>query len=255
MAVSTAGPVVGGARSVGRDESGHAPVVLVVDDDRGLRALVHEILGARGFRSVEVDSGESALRVAADLRPDVVLLDLGLPDRGGLDVLVDLVTMGPGPVVVLSGRSSATDRVVGLDLGADDYITKPFSARELVARLNAVLRRTRVSDRPAPLRFGDLSIDEVAHRVTVADRRVDLTPKEFALVSFLARSPRQVFTRPQLLRQVWHSSTEWQQEATVTEHLHRLRMKLDAHHRERWIQTVRGVGYRFDPEGALTAVG
>jgi DNA-binding response OmpR family regulator len=207
------------------------------------------VLGDNGFLVTDAATGERAMELLAQHDPDVILLDLNLPDMSGLDVLVDVTKTRSTPVIVLSGRVGETDRVVGLDLGADDYITKPFSARELVARVNAAIRRRRRVDEASVLVFDDLVVDEHTHDVTVDGRPVTLTAKEFDLLAFLARSPRYVFTRAQLLVQVWGSSGEWQDDNTVAEHVHRLRRKLDPDNRDRWIETVRGVGYRFAPSG------
>jgi DNA-binding response OmpR family regulator len=220
-------------------------LVLVVDDDPDVRDVVSLALRESGFVVAEASNGEQVQQRLTEHTPDVILLDLGLPDVGGLDVLVDLTATSSTPVIVLSGRSGETDRVVGLDLGADDYIVKPFSSRELVARVAAALRRTS-RQRPDPTAvFGDLLIDERTREVKVSGASVELTAKEFDLLAFLARSPRQVFSRSQILQSVWRSASEWQDDSTVAEHIYRLRRKLDPRDRERWIKTVRGVGYRF----------
>ncbi len=225
--------------------AGSAAVVLLVEDDRSVRETVADVLAEHGFVVIEADSGASARSLLDERTPDVIVLDLGLPDVAGLDLLAAWSSAGAAPVIVLSGRSGEYDRVVCLDLGADDYVVKPFSTRELVSRINAVLRR---STRVAPtglLHFGALSIDTDAREVLVGSEVRSMTAKEFDLLAFLARSPRQVFTRAQLLHNVWGSSPNWQDENTVAEHVHRVRRKLDATDRDRWIQTVRGVGYRF----------
>lgn len=221
-------------------------LVLVVDDDPDVRAALRDVLGDQGFVVLEAGSGQQARDQIAEQVPDVILLDLGLPDASGLDILTELTAASSTPVIVISGRSGETDRVVGLDLGADDYISKPFASRELIARVNAAMRRRR-RDAPPDLVFGDLVIDERSHEVTVAGRQVGLTPREFELLVYLAQSPRRVYNRAQLLRHVWGSSDRWQDDNTVAEHVYRIRRKLDADDRNRWIQTVRGVGYRFDP--------
>ena len=219
--------------------------VLVVDDDADVRAAVEAILTEHGFRVIEAATGAEVDVHVADHHPDLVLLDLGLPDVSGLDVLARLTAPGAAPVIVLSGRSGETDTVIGLELGADDYISKPFGERELVARVNASLRRRQSAEPASRLVFGTLTIDEHTRDVVVGDVRIELTPKEFDLLSFLPRSPRRVFSRAQLLQQVWASSTTWQDDNTVAEHVHRIRRKLDPDDRTRWIETVRGVGYRF----------
>ncbi len=220
--------------------------VLVVDDDERVRTVVSWQLEADGFAVTHACDGAGALeRIAAD-RPDLVVLDLSMPGVGGLDVLRRVRGSGsPLPVIVLSGRSGETDRIVGLDLGADDYLVKPFSPGELAARVRSVLRR---SDRTAPAEACGLVVDPDTREVTVDGTPVDLTAREFDLLAFLARHPRHVFTRAQLLQQVWRSEPEWTSEATVTEHVHRLRHKLEADSsRPRRLRTVRGVGYQLEP--------
>lgn len=222
-------------------------LVLVVDDDPDVRAVLRDVLGDHGFLVTEASTGSQAKELLTQHEPDVILLDLGLPDMSGLDMLIELTKASATPVIVLSGRSGETDRVVGLDLGADDYIAKPFSERELVARVNAAIRR-RQRAAPSPvLVFGDLAINEATHDVSVKGDAVALTPKEFDLLVFLARSPRHVYTRQQLLQHVWGSSDRWQDANTVAEHIARVRRKLGPDDRGRWIETVRGVGYRFAP--------
>jgi two-component system phosphate regulon response regulator PhoB len=226
--------------------------VLVVDDDERVRTLVTWQLEADGFAVAAAADGAAALDRIGRERPDLVVLDLSLPGVGGLDVLRrvrgdESVTGGAAmPVIVLSGRSGETDRIVGLDLGADDYLVKPFSPSELVARVRSVLRRS-APPRPDP---GDgpargLRVDDASREVTVDGAPVELTAREFDLLAFLARHPRQVFSRVQLLEQVWDGAPDWRSEATVTEHVHRLRQKLPGG--TRFLRTVRGVGYRLEP--------
>jgi two-component system phosphate regulon response regulator PhoB len=222
-------------------------VVLVVDDDPDIRSALRDVLGDNGFLVTEAGTGRRAWELLAQHDPDVILLDLNLPDVSGLDVLIELTRTGTTPVIVLSGRTGEADRVVGLDLGADDYITKPFSARELVARVNAAIRRRRRIDDVSVLSFAGLVIDEHTHDVTVDGHLVDLTAKEFDLLAFMARSPRYVYSRAQLIEHVWGAVGPWQDDNTVAEHIHRIRRKLDPDDRSRWIETVRGVGYRFTP--------
>ena len=235
--------------------------VLVVDDDQRVRTVVSWQLEADGFAVTEAGDGAAALDQIEHSRPDLVVLDLSLPGVGGLDVLRRVrEAEGPAaplPVIVLSGRSGDTDRIIGLDLGADDYLVKPFSPGELAARVRSVLRRARhgISQTGAgPFRnapAGGLWVDETTRDVTLDGHPVDLTAKEFDLLAFLVRHPRQVFTRAQLLQHVWGSSKGWQGEATVTEHVHRLRQKLCPGGDGRPIvATVRGVGYRLEPPDA-----
>lgn len=228
----------------------NAPVVLVVDDDAAIRTVVRWQLDDAGFRVVEAEDGPSALRRIQDDRPTLVVLDLSLPGLGGLDVLRSVRGGHTGrsdvPIIVLSGRNGETDRIVGLDLGADDYLVKPFSPGELAARVRSVLRRSCADQVGEAVVVGDLRIEPASRRVLRGEGDVDLTPKEFDLLLFLATHPRHVFTRSQLLDRVWNSSSDWLGEATVTEHVHRLRLKLEqepSHPRQ--LLTVRGVGYQL----------
>jgi DNA-binding response OmpR family regulator len=222
--------------------------VLAVDDDPDVLGLVEAVLRAEGFIVRAVGGANEAIASVKADRPDVVLLDLGLADSDGLDVLTEIRTIVDIPVVLLTGRGAEADRVLGLRMGAEDYIVKPFSPAELVARIDNILRR--VAQRPGsrPLKFGALCLDLDSREVVVNGTLVPTTAKEFDLLSYLATSPRQVLSRNQLLQQVWASSSEWQDEATVTEHVRRLRLKIESDpDRPRWIVTVRGLGYRFDP--------
>lgn len=226
------------------------PVVLVVDDDEAIRTVVRWQLDDDGFRVVEADDGPSALRRIRDDNPALVVLDLSLPGLSGLDLLRKVRGGQTGrsdtPIIVLSGRSGETDRIAGLDLGADDYLVKPFSPGELAARVRSVLRRSSPELSGEAIVVGSVRVEPASRRVQVDGADVDLTPKEFDLFAFLATHPRQVFTRGQLLDRVWNSSSEWLGEATVTEHVHRLRLKLEADPAQpRMLLTVRGVGYQL----------
>ena len=224
-----------------------ARTILVVDDDRSIRQLLGDVLAEEGFDVVLEGEAEPALfRLLAEPF-DLVVLDLSLPGMHGLDLLSELRRSDDVPVIIVSARADVSDRVLGLRTGADDYLAKPFSPRELVARVETVLRRAA----PVPgnrLDFGDLVVDTGAREVRVNGRVVETTTREFDLLAHLAASPRRVFSREQLLRQVWGSSSRWQQAATVTEHIRRLRQKIEADpDSPRWIRTVRGIGYRFEP--------
>ena len=222
--------------------------VLVVDDDETSCLLVADALEPDGYVVLSAPDGNAALRLIRETGPDLVLLDLGLPGVSGLDVLARVREFSDVPILILSGRSDEGDRVQGLRLGADDYIIKPCSPLELAARVGAVLRRAHPVIRSNTLDFEGMHIDTDAHQVAIDGREIDLTPREFDLLVCLARSPRTAFTRAQLLRTVWVSSTDWQTPATVTEHVRRLRGKIEAAPEDpRWVVTVRGLGYRFDP--------
>ena len=229
-----------------------ARTVLVVDDEPMLRNLLCRLLRMEGYEVIEAEDGQRALMLVDSERPDLVLLDVMMPARDGLDVLGDLRRTSDVPVIMVSALAAEADRVLGLKLGADDYVTKPFSAAELSARIESVLRRAPArGGPPSPpatgLNFDGLAIDLATREVTVAGEKAEMTAKEFDLLAFLAASPRQVFSRDQLLNQVWGSSSQWQSDATVTEHVRRLRRKIeDDPDNPRWITTVRGVGYRFE---------
>jgi DNA-binding response OmpR family regulator len=230
--------------------SGAAGTVLVVDDEPMVREVVARYLELDGFGVHEAADGAEAAGWLAAHRPDLVVLDVMLPGTDGLTILRHLRATGDIPVILLTARAEEVDRVLGLELGADDYVVKPFSARELVARVRSVLRRAATKPSPnsdAVLDFDELRIELFSREVTVDGRRVELTPKEFDLLAVLARSPRQVFSRRQLLAQVWDSAPEYQDAATVTVHVGRLRQKLERDpENPRWITTLWGVGYRFE---------
>jgi DNA-binding response OmpR family regulator len=233
-----------------------AELVLVVDDEPTVREVVSRYLELSGYRVMVAGDGQAALELALSTQcpPALVVLDLMLPGMDGLEVCRRLREVAPVPIVMLTARGHETDRIVGLELGADDYVVKPFSPRELVARVRSVLRRTRTAGDPeAPetgLLAGDLMINPSTREVTVAGRPVALTAREFQLMLFLARHPRQVFTRGQLLQQVWEYT--WLGDtSTVTVHIRRLREKVEDNPSDpQRVQTVYGVGYRFVPQEA-----
>lgn len=223
--------------------------VLVVDDEPTVRQVLAAYLDRDGFQVSEAADGTTALRAVASEPPDLVLLDLMLPGVDGLSVLSSIRGNTDIPVILLTARAEEGDRILGLEMGADDYVVKPFSPREVVARVRTVLKRV-IEPRhfTTRLEFGPLTIDGRAREVSIGDQTVSLTPKEFDLLMFLASSPRQVFSRNQLLEQVWDSSPEWQDPATVTVHVRRLRQKIEGDtNSPRWLTTVWGVGYRFEP--------
>jgi DNA-binding response OmpR family regulator len=228
--------------------------ILVVDDDQEITKLLEKFLSNEGYQVAVASNGAGALASASASEPELVLLDIVLGSEDGREVLRELRLISDVPVIFLTGRGLETERIAGLKLGADDYIVKPFSLGEVSARIETVLRRSGVNTRQhqieAPdISFGDLQINENTHEVRLAGELLDLTSKEFSLLSFIAATPRQVYTRAQLLEHVWASSSEWQNEATVTEHIRRLRAKIEADpDHPKWIKTVRGVGYRFEPQ-------
>ena len=224
--------------------------VLVVDDEPKIAQLARDYLEHAGFAVLTAGDGPSALHVVGSRRPDLVVLDLGLPGLDGLDVMRSIRSAGATPIVVLTARDTELDKLLGLELGADDYVTKPFSPRELVARVRAVLRR---SERPAVprdrLEVGDLVLDVSRLRATVGGRPIDLTATEFTLLATMARDPGRVFTRSQLLDAV-HGEAFEAYERAIDAHVKNLRRKLEPDPaRPRYLVTVYGVGYRVaEPE-------
>ncbi|HEY8478375.1 MAG TPA: response regulator transcription factor [Spirillospora sp.] len=227
----------------------HTGRVLVVDDDPTVAEVVARYLARDGHEVECFADGPAALRRALADPPDLIVLDLMLPGMGGLEVCRRLRETSAVPIVMLTALGAETDRLVGLETGADDYVTKPFSPRELALRVRSVLRRARWTPTPgpsAPLRDGDLVVDVAAHEATLRGERLALTAREFDLLAFLLRHPRRAFTREELLERVW----EWSfgDSSTVTVHVRRLREKIerDPTAPDR-IVTVWGVGYRYEP--------
>jgi len=224
--------------------------VLVVEDEPDIRDLLVFHLERDGFQVTKCKSGPEALRLVRAAQPDLVLLDLMLPDMDGLDVCRRLrqdPTTQSVPIVMLTARDDEVDRVLGLELGADDYVVKPFSPRELVARIRAVLRRARPLPGTAPVTIGRLSVDTAAHAVTVDDVAVSLTRKEFDLLRALVEARGRVLSREFLLDHVWGYTAAGEIESrTVDVHVRRLRQKLGAEGRR--IGTVTGVGYRLETD-------
>ena len=222
--------------------------ILVVEDELSIARLVRDYLEHAGFEVIVAGEGEVALSSVRGARPDLVVLDLGLPGRDGLDVTRELRRTTNLPIVMLTARGDEADRIVGLELGADDYVVKPFSPKELVARVRAVLRRTATAARdggPEVLRAADVEVDVPRMRVRVGGRVVDLTPTEFELVSTMVRQPGRVFTRGQLLDAV-HGVAFESYERAVDAHVKNIRKKIEpSPGRPRYLLTVHGVGYRF----------
>jgi two-component system alkaline phosphatase synthesis response regulator PhoP len=222
-----------------------AQTVLVVDDEPRIAAIAADYLRHAGYAVLTAADGVQALQLARTKRPDLVVLDLGLPGLGGLEVARALRVESAVPIVMLTARVEESDRLLGLELGADDYITKPFSPRELVARVKAVLRRTdRGGDKDGLLRLGDLTLDTARLTVARDGGAIDLTPTEFQLLATLARHPGRVFTRAQLLDAVRGEAGESFDRA-IDAHVKNVRRKLEPDTRNpRYILTVYGVGYK-----------
>jgi DNA-binding response OmpR family regulator len=223
--------------------------ILVVDDEPQIVRLLRAYLEEAGFRVVIASDGEQALYVARHEKPDLVVLDLLMPRMDGLEFTRRIRRERDVPIIMLTARAEETDRIVGLELGADDYVTKPFSPRELIARVRAVLRRAQAPpEPPSVLRTGPLILDRATHTVTVSGRPVNLTPTEFGILESLMTTPGRVFRRHELLETVQGVAFE-AYERTVDAHIKNLRRKIEpdpAH--PRYVLTVRGIGYRMSPE-------
>ena len=231
-----------------------SPTILVVDDEPDIRELVRFHLAQEGYAVCEADTGERAIALASTARPALIMLDLMLPGTDGLEVCQRLrkdETLAGVPIIMLTARATEVDRVLGLELGADDYITKPFSPRELVARVRAILRRSAVSLEPAPHEVyscGRLSMDFDTYEVTIGGQPTRLSLRAFELLKFFVRHPRRAYGRMQLLDLVWGRDTHVQPR-TIDVHIGRLRKLIERDDSApRVILTVRGVGYAFVPE-------
>ncbi len=222
--------------------------ILIADDEPLVREVVASYLRHEGFEVIETGNGADVVALVGEHRPSLVVLDVMLPGANGFAILEELG--GNTPVLMLTSRSQEPDRIRGLELGADDYVTKPFSPREVAVRVKNILRRA--GEMPSTLRdrveAGDVVCDRTTRVATVDGRPLDLTVKEFDLLIFMAGSPGAAFSRADLLREVWDSSPEWQDAATVTVHIRRLRTKIeeDTANPKRLV-TVWGLGYRFEP--------
>ncbi len=229
-------------------------IILIVDDEQELVGSIADYLRQAGYRPIGVYDGASAIDRFTEDRPDLVILDLGLPDMDGLDVARAIRRHANTPIIMLTARAQEIDRIVGLEIGADDYIAKPFSPRELVLRVQAVLRRLAGPAPEAPVRIGDLMIDLAGREVTRAGKPVELTPTEFDLLAFLVRRPNRVFTRMQLLREVQGYTTPALMR-NVDNHIMNLRRKIELDpSTPQLIKTVYGVGYKLViPKGGADA--
>jgi len=221
------------------------PTVLVVDDEPKIAQLARDYLEHAGFAVLTAGDGPSALQSVRTRHPDLIVLDLGLPGLDGLEVMRSIRSSGTTPIVVLTARDTELDKLLGLELGADDYVTKPFSPRELVARVRAVLRRSERAVEPAErIEVGELALDVPRLRTTVTGRSVELTATEFQLLATMAREPGRVFTRSQLLDAV-HGVAFDSYERAIDAHIKNIRRKLEPDPaRPRIVETVYGVGYR-----------
>jgi DNA-binding response OmpR family regulator len=222
--------------------------ILVVDDEATIREVVSRYLGREGFRVLEAADGFEALDAIKEVQPDLIVLDLMLPGIDGLTLTQHLRQDRQVPIIMLTAKGEASDRIRGLDLGADDYITKPFSPQEVVSRVRAVLRRAASSTATrtqSTIEFDRLVVDPVSHGVMVEGVPISLTAKEFDLLLYFAQHPQQVFTRAQLLSHVWDDEL-YTDPSTVTVHIRRLREKIEANPSQPvYILTVWGVGYKF----------
>lgn len=227
--------------------------ILVVEDERPLREMVAFGLKRAGYRVEEAGDCATARALLADRPPDLLLLDWMLPDMSGLEFARSLrreETTRDLPVIMLTARAAEDDKVLGLTSGADDYITKPFSSRELLARIEALLRRS--SDHQERLTAGPIEMDTLAHRVTVRGQAVALGPTEYRLLKFFMTHPDRVFSRNLLLDRIW--SGNYVEERTVDVHIRRLRRALEEHGCDHYIETVRGAGYRLSPNTARSGL-
>ena len=220
--------------------------VLIVDDEAAIREMIAVALQMAGYRCLEAENAQSAHAIVVDHQPDIILLDWMMPDVSGIELARRLkreTAYADIPIIMLTARSEEDNKIQGLEAGADDYITKPFSPRELIARLKAVLRRTATAGIDEPIEVEGLRLDPSSHRVSSGDTELEFGPTEFRLLQFFMTHPERAYTRSQLLDQVWGGNV-YVEERTVDVHIRRLRLALGAQH-EHLVQTVRGTGYRF----------
>jgi len=225
--------------------------ILIVEDEDAIREMLVMVLDQSSFVSIEATDAEEAQKLLDDKIPDLILLDWMLPGISGVEwarrlkkepVYKDI------PIILLTARGEEEDKIRGLEIGADDYMTKPFSPKELIARIRAVLRRSGKIQGQAQITLGDLILDTEQHRLSISDKQLEVSPTEFRLMQFFMTHPDKVYTRTQLLDQVWGRSV-YIEERTIDVHIRRLRKILEEHGREDLVQTVRGFGYRFSLQG------
>jgi two-component system, OmpR family, phosphate regulon response regulator PhoB len=223
------------------------PLILIVEDEPGIQEMIRFNLSQQGYDTQTADDGEQAWALLKEIRPAVVLLDWMLPGMSGLDLAKRIradARLRDMPVIMLTARAEERDTIIGLDAGADDYLTKPFSPRELIARIKAVLRRRIPQLAETQVVIGSLQLDPIGHRVTGGDQTIALGPTEFRLLHFFMTHPERVYSRSQLLDQVWGEQV-FVEERTVDVHIRRLRSALELTGHDGLIQTVRGSGYRI----------
>lgn len=223
--------------------------VLIVDDEPKIVQLTRDYLETAGFNVLTAANGQEALQIQDSSSPDMIVLDLGLPDQDGLDICRAIRRNSEVPIIMLTARGEESDKLIGLELGADDYITKPFSPKELIARIRAVLRRMERSElSPEVIRVKDINLDLAKMRITVGDKNIELTPTEFHILETLASQPGRIFTRAQLL-DVVHGVAIESYERAIDAHIKNIRRKIEPDVREpTYILTVYGVGYKFSDE-------
>lgn len=224
--------------------------ILVVDDNPDILNMLKSYLSGEGFQVVTASNGQKALYVAREEKPDCIVLDMMMPEMGGEDFIRVYTAEADTPIVVLTAKVEETDKVLGLELGADDYVTKPFSPRELAARIRALIRRSRKSQQePEIFRAADITLDRIGHLVEIAGQPVDLTPSEFELLALLISTPGRTYSRFELLENLGESAYMEGYERTVDVHIHNLREKIEPDPANPiYIQTVYGAGYRFARE-------
>ena len=232
-----------------------AKTILVVDDKKELVVLIKSYLTQEGFRVVTAGNGQEALFVARREKPDLIILDLMMPEMGGYEFMRVYSKEADTPIIILTAKLEESDKVLGLELGADDYVTKPFSMRELTARIRAVLRRVEKQPaQPDILRVADITLDRNGRVVIVGDKAVDLTPSEFDLLAVLMSTPGRAFSRYDLLNHLQDTAFEGY-ERTIDVHIRNLRTKIEPDPRHpRYVQTVYGIGYRFAADASANAL-
>ncbi len=224
------------------------PKILIVEDEEGIREMISSYLVPRGFTCTEAENAEEARKLLTREQPDLILLDWMLPGRSGLEFAKELkkdLAAREFPIIMLTARTEEASKVWGLDAGADDYVTKPFSPRELMARIQAVLRRVKPGVRPeADIEVGGILVEPDSHRISVEGKPLDLGPTEYRLLHFFMTHPERVYSRSRLIDLVWGNDV-YVEERTVDVHIRRLRKILEPFGHDKLIQTVRGTGYRF----------